>query len=334
MIPGLPLLENLLLIGGLLLIVALIFAPFETLGWWAGWLGSPNSPTPDENQGQSATEGKTNPDATHYVVYLEGIDDISGDHLSDLEARLLDKLKARLPKVVIVSDVFPYSPTNTALTGQRMFAWLWRWLSQRRLKHGKPIEGFLINLRNLTQVAVVSDNRYGPLYSYGSAKMIREGLKRHGYPIGSGIPVTLIGFSGGGSISLGASTYLSQMLDAPVQVISLAGVLCSDPGLLHIEHLYHLYGSRDSVQRLGRLIFPSRWPIMPHSAWNRAKATGKISLICLGPMGHVDPGGYFDPDITLENGLSHADNTLNHLIEIIEHGAATKKYLSEQPGQS
>ncbi len=322
MIPGLPFLESLLLVGVVLFVITVMFAPFETLGWWAGWYGLPEG---EERDTATVPLVKiVNPQATHYVVYLEGINDVSGEYISPFEAQMLAKLQTRLPQAVIVNDVFPYSPRDMDLTGQRALAWLWRWILNRRIKYGKTIEGFLINLRNLTQVAVISDNRYGPLFSYGSAKMIRAGLLRHGYPLNSGIPVTLIGFSGGGSISLGASTYLRQMLQAPVQVISLAGVLCSDPAVLHIEHLYHLYGTGDKVQEFGKYIFPSRWPIMPHSAWNRAWQQQRITFIPLGSMRHVDPNGYFDPEAKLDNGLSHADNTINHFVEIIENGAASK----------
>jgi hypothetical protein len=177
---------------------------------------------------------------------------------------------------------------------------------------------YFINLRNMFQVAVVSDNRYGPFYSMGSARIIRDGLLRHGYPLGSGKLVTIIGFSGGGSIALNAVTSLKRMINAPIQVISLAGVLCSDPGLNHIEHLFHLYGERDGVQALGRYLFPGRWAVQPNSAWNRARATGKISLKSMGPMRHVDPGGYYDTEAHLEDGRSHADVLLNTLVQIIQ----------------
>ena len=61
----------------------------------------------------------------------------------------------------------------------------------------------LINVRNIMQVAVSADPRYGPIYSLGVAKEIARSLARHGYQLGSQKPIFLIGFSGGGQVSVG-----------------------------------------------------------------------------------------------------------------------------------
>ena len=221
--------------------------------------------------------------------------------------------------------MFPYSVTNTALTGGRAFSWLWKRVADYRAKHGDNAVAYIINFRNVLQVLVSSDPRYGPVYSYGTAKLIRNSLLQHGYPVGSGQPVSLIGFSGGGQITLGAAPYLKAMLDAPVQVISLGGVMCNDPAVKHVAHLYHLYGQADSVQKLGQILFPGRWPVMRRSMWNTAERAGKISRICIGPNGHNDPGGYFDAGSRLPNGKTHADNTADYLADIITNGVGSRE---------
>ena len=184
--------------------------------------------------------------------------------------------------------------TNNGLTGQRMFASLWRWVVKLKLEN-KQLLVVLVVLRNVFQVAVCADTRYGPVYNYGTAQVILEGLKRHGYQVGSGKMVTILGFSGGVQIALGAATYLQPWLQAPLRIISFGGVMADDPGLLHIDHLYHFYGSKDVVQPLGAIAYAGRWPFLSYSAWNKAREQGKITMIPAGPVMHNDPGGYFLP---------------------------------------
>jgi alpha-beta hydrolase superfamily lysophospholipase len=312
--------QILLLVGGGLFLLLAALAPLETLRWWAGWIGH-SGPEPLPPPPEEALLSPANMGIDQYVVYLAGIDDISDEYLNDIERQFLAELGDRLPNVRIIADVFPYSPANQALTGQRAFSWLWRRLARSREAHGKSLVGFLINLRNMFQVIVVSDNRYAPFYGLGTAQLIRDGLVRHGYTVNSGVPVTLIGYSGGGSIALNAVPRLKKIINAPVQVISLAGVLSSDPGLEQVKHLFHLYGSRDSVQAMARFTFPGRSPLQPHSEWNQARAAGKISLVCIGDMKHTSPGGYFDTRQTDESGRSHYQILLDNFVQILQSGS-------------
>jgi hypothetical protein len=34
--------------------------------------------------------------------------------------------------------------------------------------------------------------------------------------------------------------------------------------------------------------------LLAYSPWNQAKAEGKITLTAVGPVRHLDPGGYFE----------------------------------------
>ena len=45
-----------------------------------------------------------------------------------------------------------------------------------------------------------------------------------------GEPITLIGYSGGAQVALGAVTYLKYALDAPIEVISISGVVSGNNG--------------------------------------------------------------------------------------------------------
>jgi pimeloyl-ACP methyl ester carboxylesterase len=157
----------------------------------------------------------------------------------------------------------------------------------------------------------------GPIYNLGVAQEIVRGLVRTGYPLGSGRPVTLIGWSGGGQISIGAATHLYSMLGAPLRVISLGGVLSDDPGLLSLVHLYHLYGDNDPVQRLGAILYAGRWPGAVQSPWGRANVAGRITLRSLGPVAHNGDTNYFATQTCFPNGQSYAASTVQAMLQVL-----------------
>ena len=294
-------------------ILAGMTAPYETLGWWAGWFGdTPGKPalTPESAAPRRGVR--------QFVIYLSGIDATAPDVPSKHEHDLLDNLATLLPEVCIVSDVFPYSSNNRALTGQRVFAWFWRRVAGLRGRGRIGLIAFLINLRNVWQVLVSSDARFGPLYNYATSELLYGKLLVHGYPVGSGVPVTLIGYSGGGQIALGAGPLLKRALGAPVRVISLGGVMSSNEDIFDLASVTHLFGSKDKVQRLGRIFFPQRWPVMRYSPWNRARRAGRVRFVPMGPVVHTGKGGYLDPNTLLPDGQSCLDKTTATMAEIIK----------------
>jgi hypothetical protein len=286
------------------LLIVGVLAPFEALGWWAGWFVS-DTGIEDTDAIPEVAEDKDN--NHHFVVFLSGIHSVSGESYAAREIAFLQALRQRMPHITFV-ELFPYSVMNRALTGQRVFAKVWRWALRNKIS-GNGFAGFLINFRNLWQVAVSADSRYGPIYNQGSAEMILHGLKAKGYTLNSHSPITLIGYSGGGQIAVGAAPYLRQVIGQPVQVISLGGVLSSDPGVLEVAKLYHLYGKQDIVQRVGHVMCPGRWPILPFSAWNQALRHGLIELVPMGNMDHTGVDGYLDSELC-DGELTHLDMTL------------------------
>lgn len=292
-----------------LFLVTSAIAPLEALGWWAGWRGGegPEEPVPPIPS-----------EASHFVVYLAGISALAGDMLAAEEDRFLDGLQVRLPASAVVRDVFPYSVTNTGLNGQRAFAWFWRRLERHRLRRPGAFLGFLVNLRNAFQVAVSADGRYGPIYNYGVAEEILAALRRAGYREGSGVPVTLLGWSGGAQIALGATPFLVRALDARISLVSVGGVMAAHPGLDRIHHCWHLFGDRDRIQRMGYLMSPGRWPMAVGSPWNRALLAGRITEIRMGAVFHRFPGNYFDDTCFLPDGTSHAARTSERVLQALE----------------
>lgn len=300
-------------IAFLAFLLAGALSPLEALGWWAGWLGERRASYP------LPTAAQASPNAEGFVVFLSGIHNVETRIYARRELRMLEQLRDRLPEHRVL-EVFPYSVTNRALTGQRAFARFWRWALRMKLSRRSLANtaGMVINLRNLWQVAVSADRRYGPIYSLGSAHLIAEALVTAGYEVGSRMPVTLIGYSGGGQIAAGAAGFLDELLDVPVTVVSLGGVMASDPGLLDVAHLYHLVGSRDRVQRLGVVFFAGRWPLLRYSPWNQAIARGLITRVSMGPMKHTGNQGYLSPVATLADGRSHLAATLDAICDIID----------------
>ena len=298
--------------AALALVIMGIFAPFETLGWWAGWYGEkPGERSLPEVDVPVSTAGR-------FVVYLTGIGGTSPTEYSALERGFLEALRARLTDAELVDDVFPYAASNKALTGERVFGWFWRRLRGLKGRGALGMIGFLINIRNLWQVLVSSDNRFGPLYNYATAQHVLEKLLHHGYPLDSGVPITLIGYSGGGQVAVGAAPLLEDSAQASVYVISLGGVMSSGENVGELDGLTHLYGAKDSVQRLGSVLFPGRWSFLPWTAWNRAQRAGVIKRVLVGPMVHTGPNGYLDPDAKLENGERYLERTLTVIAELVE----------------
>jgi hypothetical protein len=310
-------------------LVLLLFAAassLESLLWWAGWdnSGAPHASPAGLDLPQPEAPGallSLEPDS--YVVYLSGAGTMDPARMDEKEIQFLAQLREDLRGSVFVQDVFPYSPTNRPLTAERWLRRAWNYILRvrgvdRRERSALQRLGIhAAQFRNVLQVAVSADPRYGPVYSYGVARAIAASLLRHGYRIGSRKPVILMVLSGAGQISVGCTPLLRRMLGRPIWIISIGTILADDPGILEVEHLYHLSGSRDRTQHIGRFFYPGLWPIFPHSPPNMARKLGKISVIDMGPMKHMGAGDYMSRSITLPDGSRNVDRTVGALVSLV-----------------
>jgi predicted Abi (CAAX) family protease len=326
-LPGIVrLVLNLTWIGLVGVIVAGLLAPLETLGWWAGWYEDDMDTT--VNAGDLAKPADSPAGFKRYVVYLDGIGISSFKYLPDIE-EFLDTLAPALPKNIgLIRGIMPYSVMNSPLDEDRPLSFFWKYADKLRFANPASILGLVVNIRNILIVGVSADQRYGPLYNQGIAQVVYNGLVKNGYPLESGVPITFIGYSGGGQMSCACAPFLKRALSAPINVISLGGVISANNNILKLEHLYHLVGEKDTVERIGPKMFPGRWKIFPLSYWNRAKRRGKISIIPMGPVGHQVPGGILDPQLILSDGRSSLTQTID-TIKAILNGSILKQEIRE-----
>ncbi|MEM6463337.1 MAG: hypothetical protein AAF724_15625 [Pseudomonadota bacterium] len=309
------LLTGIILVAGVTLFIAMFTAPFEAMTWWSRWTTDPDAHAyPEKNEEVNAQAEDVDSDEKQAVVFfVTGIGTITGERHPELEEQFLDYLKQRLPQATVIDDFFPYSPAGIPLTGQRIFARFWRFSG----RHRAFVTQNLIRLRNLFQVMVAADGRYGPIYSAGSSRIIREKLIQNGHMPNSQRPVILLGYSGGAEISLGVAPFLNGEFGCRLTLLSLGGVLSSHPGIKSLDRIVHIQGSNDRVARLGGFFFIHRWPIFGQSHWNRARKRGLISTIRLRGIAHNGPGGYLDPEQGRGGGRSNLERTVNTIVGVV-----------------
>ena len=270
------------------LLVTAATSPLETLSWWAGW----TEDAPDDTSDLTPT-GNTTP-SRPFIIYLSGVASLSGDYLIARERIFIRNLQEHLPNAVIVNSVFPYSPSGAPLLATpRIFDRFWRWLQKLEIEGRRSILSMLIKLRNIYQVMVSADHRYGPIFSQGAAKTIERSLRSAGYRPGIDGRITIIGYSGGAQVAIGAAPFLKAHLESAVEVISIGGVVASDPGLSVLDRLHHFHGDGDNVEKVGAAMFTERWPFFANSHWNKAKRDGRIIFYPMTNMVHAGPKGYF-----------------------------------------
>lgn len=303
-----PSLGHVAAVLGVVVLALLIVAPFEALKWWSRDI---DLDIPEHNPDQDP--GEETP--SQYVVYLTGIGG-SGEGLARREFGFLERLQKRSPQTRIITDVFPFSVTNNPLTGDRPLAWFFSAMHRARLRSKSLLFEVWIGAKNVAQVAVCSDPRYGPIYNLGIAREVYAALLRHGYDPRKRPPVYLVGYSGGAQVALGAACYLTR-LPSKVSVVTIGGVFSSIPGLLLAHRVHCIVGSKDRTVWLGPLLFPGRWPFAARSDWNKAKRRGKVEIIESGPMIHSGRGDYFTQSVALDNGTSFADHTADLVAECL-----------------
>jgi hypothetical protein len=155
-----------LLTGVAVFLLAGALSPLESLAWWAGWRERAWAPQIFPKCGASAESS-----SDLFVIFLAGIDSISGDVLTAKAQKMLAGIAAGAPAATLVSNVFPYAPNGAPLlAGPRIFLRTWRFIDRIKRSGKGGALAYLINFRNFYQVLVSADHRYGPLFNAGGRR--------------------------------------------------------------------------------------------------------------------------------------------------------------------
>lgn len=286
---------------GLILLAGGLLARFELLTYVAGWRSESVNPPTQLPAARGAAPDRP-PDG--YLVYLDGIGKMKFRDSRD-GGKLVDELVLKAPELRVLGQVLPYSPISSQLTDRKGAPWLRRHAA------------VALFVYNVLQIFVAADARYRPLYNRAVGRQICEQLHHAGYRPHSGVPVVLLGYSGGAQLATGAIQELSRVLDPPLTLITLGGFQNGANDLTGICALHEFTSNHDPIEGLGGLIFPQRWPAMRFSGWNRARRADKIVSHRLDPVHHVGPLSYISPDAHLPDGRSYLDRTADEIIQII-----------------
>jgi hypothetical protein len=311
---------KLLLVAGVILIIWGIVSPVGTVIWWLGQSGetvgvNKNSPgiLPSNN---SNLEARKSSPLNCYIIFLPGVGDFSGDELTPGESFFLKRLVESHPQCVAVGDIFPYSASNKSLGGERLLAPFWRFAEHA--KSGPIAADIFIKIRNLWRFAISLDYRYGFAYNQGIAHAIIERMNAKS-PISVNpqkpLQVILIGTSGGAQVALGATRYLKEWLNAEITVVSVGGVFSGENGFAEADRIFHLRGTRDSIEDIGGIVFPTRWYWYATSPFNQARLQGRYAEALSGPHQHEGNDGYFGENLA-ENGQKYVEITLEKINQL------------------
>lgn len=307
---------KLLLLAVFILIIWGITSPVGTVVWWLGQgaetLGLKKNQSlilPPNNDSNPAFQSSQ---INCYIVFLTGVGDFSANELTPGEEVFLDRIVESHPNCVAVEDVFPYSAENKGLGGQRLLSPVWHFANRNG---GMGIASVLIKIRNLWRFAISADPRYGSIYNQGIANAIIERMNGE-QPISrqksQPLDIILVGTSGGVQVALGAAPYLNQWLDTKITIVSVGGVFNGRSGF-QAARFYHLRGSRDWVEDLGGIVFPSRWLWNVSSQFNQARLQGHYSARSSGPHAHDGPEGYFGLDVAKPEDITYVELTLQEV---------------------
>lgn len=304
------------LIGGFFVLWGML-APITTIVWWLNQttdsLGLEDRKKKPEVLSQASVNRSTSK-INCYIVFLPGVGNFSPDEITAGERYFIDQLAARHSNCVPVRDVFPYSVSNQDLGNQGILTAVWKASKDSDVL----LSNVLIQVRNLWRFAISADDRYGPVYNLGIAYTIVERMNA-AYPIArSNPPVNLIllSTSGGTQVALGATAHLRNWIpNARITVVSIGGAFDGRAGFNDVNHVYHLYGSKDWVTVLPRIVFPARWRSVVGSPVNQARQQGRYTVCNIGNQEHDGSNGYFGEKVAF-NHTSYVKQTLEEVAQL------------------
>ena len=299
-----------LAVGFCTFLIASISAPVGLLTWWAG------EHALDRVASTRSGPGPATP-PTRFIVYLGGIDVMDGRMHSVRERRFIDELVHRNPDWIVVDTVFPYAASGESLLqSPRLFGWLWRALAPAPERARRPLRAYLINFRNMFQVLIAADRRYGPIFSSALKRIVVDALKARGWNADEPSHIVIIGYSGGAQMAVS----IAGQFDAEpvsVEIISIGGTIVDAKGVEHVTNLAYLTGRGDILPRVAAACSAGRWPLVFGSAWARAERGGRITRRDLGKMSHLGDRGYLGDAVQGKASLPNWEITLGAVCDFV-----------------
>lgn len=318
--------ESLLVLLLAVLVIAWVIAPLESLFWWQRRGAREVVRARDEFAAALDAPAPQGHRPRCFIVYLSGIAAYDDDLIAHAEEVVLERVEAAFTDVTMVRTIYPYAADNRGLVDDRRTGPFWRFFARHRgSKRVAQLFNVVVNIRNIFQVMVSTDPRYGPVFSAGIAQTLWQRLRDAGYIPRSDDRVVLFGWSGGVQVGAGAAWYLGSA-GVRLSLVSLGGIFTADPGLDRCQRIVHLTGTRDWQSRWFPLVvFPGRRSWAKRSSWNRARAEGRVLERQIGPFRHISSGSYLSGR-RLEDGRTCSRTTSDALIRVIaEEGWATPK---------
>jgi hypothetical protein len=273
-----------------------IYSVVTHLTVWAGWCkGLPVAEAIFAPDSSDNTDLGSYP--SNFVVYLDGIHQRTKDHPPKITS-FLNELESRLPSdFALVKGTEIYTVLPVSLEEDKGSSRLWRVLFSMQESHPnqllKLLASTLVQTNNIIKVGISSDGRYGPIANYQYALKICYQLHQAGFRLGRCSRVTLLGYSGGAGIALGAAEYLRRLTNSEIKVVTLCGVFSANHELEKITTISTLVGSADPVAAIGRIAYPGRLPIVRNSNWNQIMMAGRVTRSELDGMSHNGDYGPF-----------------------------------------
>lgn len=251
--------------------------------------------------------------ADGYVVYLDGVGRCT-ERATPVARALAAALTDRLPRWSVVLSVMPNDVTQRPAWQRPLTGGLWHALHRR--------SSAWTVARGVWEAVVALDPRYRDRVSAEHTATVVGHLRAAGYEPGSGVPVVLVGLSGGAQTALRAASEAARALGgAPLDVVTFGAFADGSADLGGVRRVHAVVSWGDPAELLCTALFPSRWTTFGVGAWHRAKRAGTVVVRRHDYAHHIGPGGYL-------SSTSHAPDGRTRLAQAADVVSAAARQLT------
>ncbi|WP_380167785.1 hypothetical protein [Jannaschia sp. R86511] len=256
--------------------------------------------------------GDTGAGPDGYVVYLDGVGRCER-RTTPLGRAMAGAVAERLPRWTVVMSLMPNDVTQEPAWLRPVTGRLWR-----ALHRADPAWTVA---RGVWEAVVAVDPRYRDRLAEEHTTQVVAHLVAAGYRVGSGVPVVLVGLSGGAQTGLRVASEVARSLGgAPVDVVTFGAFADGSADLGGVRRVHAVVSWGDPAELLPVLLFPSRWTALGVGAWSRAKRAGTVVVRRHDWATHIGRGGYL-------SATAHAPDGRTRLAQAADVVAAAARQL-------